>query len=126
LLDSHVLLWWVSDSSRLSAEARRLFADERNEVLWSAAATWELGIKEALGKLRLPEPLDRFLARQLREQSLTALPIYHDHAVRASALPPIHRDPFDRMLVAQGLVENVPLVTGDVALRGYGITCLEA
>ena len=66
-----------------------LFEDERNELLWSAASTWELGIKEALGKLRLPEPLERFVPRQIRAQSLTGLPIYHDHAIRAAALPQV-------------------------------------
>lgn len=126
LLDSHVLLWWLSDSAQLAPESRALFENRRNEILWSAASTWELGIKEALGKLRLPEPLERFVPRQLREQSLTGLPIYHDHAIRSAVLPPIHRDPFDRMLVAQALVERVPLVTRDRALEGYGIDCIEA
>ena len=126
LLDSHVLLWWLSDAGQLAPEARALFEDHRAELLWSAASTWELGIKEALGKLRLPETLDRFIPRQLRAQSLTGLPIYHDHAIRAATLPPVHRDPFDRMLVAQALVENIPLVTRDGALRSYGVECVEA
>ncbi len=126
LLDSHVLLWWLSDAARLAPAARALLEDQRSELLWSAASTWELGIKVALGKLTLPEPLERFVPRQIREQSLIGLPIYHDHAVRASGLPSIHRDPFDRMLVAQALVENVPLVTRDRALEGYGVGCVEA
>lgn len=126
LLDSHVLLWWITDASSLSQPARDLFADESHELLWSAASTWELGIKASLGKLRLPEPLERFVPRQLRAQNLLGLPIHHDHAARAAELPTIHRDPFDRMLVAQALVENVPLVTRDVALGGYGIRCIAA
>jgi PIN domain nuclease of toxin-antitoxin system len=126
LLDTHVLLWWLGDSAQLSAAARELFADERNELLWSAASTWELGIKATLGKLRLPEPLERFVPRQIREQGLIGLPIYHDHAIRAAELPAVHRDPFDRMLAAQALVEGVPLVTRDVQLRAYGVECVEA
>ena len=126
LLDSHVLLWWIGDAASLTPAARELFTTDAQELLWSAASTWELGIKAALGKLRLPEPLDRFVQRQLREQNLIGLPIYHDHAARAAALPPIHRDPFDRMLVAQALVENVPLLTRDAALSGYGVTCIPA
>lgn len=126
LLDSHALLWWITDASTLSRAAVELFQADDTELLWSAASTWELGIKAAIGKLRLPEPLDRFVVRQLREQNLIGLPIYHDHAARAAELPPIHRDPFDRMLVAQALVENVPLLTRDVALGAYGVTCIGA
>ncbi len=126
LLDSHVLLWWIGNSAKLTAAARELFTTDAHELLWSAASTWELGIKAGLGKLRLPEPLDRFVQRHLREQNLIGLPIYHDHAARAAELPSIHRDPFDRMLVAQALVENVPLMTRDVALAGYGVTCIAA
>lgn len=126
LLDTHALLWWVGDPQQLEAGARALIASRDAELLWSAASTWELGIKMALGKLRLPESLDRFVHRQIREQSLVGLPIYHDHAVRAAELPPIHRDPFDRMLVAQALVEDVPLLTRDVTLAGYGVECIRA
>jgi PIN domain nuclease of toxin-antitoxin system len=126
LLDSHVLLWWITDASVLTDQARALFADPDSELLWSAASTWELGIKAGLGKLRLPEPLDRFVTRQLREQHLIGLPIYHDHAARVAELPPIHRDPFDRMLVAQALVEGIPLLTRDTVLDRYGVACMPA
>ncbi len=126
LLDSHVLLWWLTASHELSSEARALFEDPGTELLWSAASTWELGIKEQLGKLRLPEPIEKFVPRQVREQGLTGLPIYHDHAARAAGLPAVHRDPFDRMLVGQALVEAVPLVTRDAPLREYGVRVIDA
>jgi PIN domain nuclease of toxin-antitoxin system len=126
LLDTHVLLLWVTDSAQLSTEVRELFAPGSHELLWSAASTWELGIKMALGKLRLPEPLEDFIPRQIADQGLTGLPIYHDHVVRTASLPRIHRDPFDRMLIAQAFVERVPLATKDPQLDAYGIECIGA
>lgn len=126
LLDTHVLLWWVHDSSRLRADTRATIGDPANELLWSAASTWELGIKLQLGKLRLEEPLQTFVSRMLRSQALTPLAVQHEHAVRVAELPPIHRDPFDRMLVAQSLVETVPLLTADVQLQAYGVQCVPA
>lgn len=126
LLDTQVLLWWLTDSARLRPESRDLFSGTEHELLWSAAATWELGIKMQLGKLRLSERLESFVPRQIAEQRLVSLPIQHDHAIRAATLPPIHRDPFDRMLVAQALTERVPLLTSDGQLAAYGIECLAA
>ncbi len=86
LLDTHVLLLWVTDSAQLSTEVRDLFAPGSHELLWSAASTWELGIKAELGKIRLPESLEEFVPRQIADQGLTGLPIYHDHALRAARL----------------------------------------
>lgn len=126
LLDSHVLLWWIADRSALAAKTHTLLADETTELLWSPASTWELGIKIHLGKLRLHLPLDQFVAEQMASQSLTPLPIQHAHAARAAMLPPIHRDPFDRMLVAQAMAEDVPLLTADKELAAYGVQCLPA
>jgi len=126
LLDTHVLLWWLHDSSRLRPATRDLIAEAKNELLWSAASTWELGIKVHLGKLRLPEPLPVFVKRTIRSQGLTSLPVEHEHAVVVADLPPIHRDPFDRMLVAQSMVESARLLTADPQLRAYGVDCLEA
>lgn len=126
LLDTHVLLWWLSDSSRLSAGTRRLLADPANELLWSAASTWELAVKAGLGKLRLDGSVHDFVTRVLVAQSLSALPVHHVHAARVAELPPLHRDPFDRLLVAQAAVEQVPLLTADRQLAAYGIECLSA
>lgn len=126
LLDTHVLLWWLHDASRLRQATRELFADPRNVLLWSAASTWELAIKLQLGKLRLDEPVHSFVVSAMAEQSLTALPVHHAHAARVAELPGHHRDPFDRLLVAQAAVEEVALVTADTQLASYGIECLPA
>lgn len=126
LLDTHVLLWWLHDASRLRPEARALIANASSELLWSAASTWELAIKAQLGKVRFGEPLRQWVTTTLAAQSLTALPVHHSHAARVEELPPLHRDPFDRLLVAQAAVENVPLITGDAQLAAYGIECIPA
>jgi PIN domain nuclease of toxin-antitoxin system len=126
LLDTHVLLWWLHDSARLRPETRALFANSNNVLLWSACSTWELAIKSQLGKLHVDAPLAEFIARVIGEQDLQPLPVHHAHAARVAELPPIHRDPFDRMLIAQAAVERVPLLTGDATLLAYGIECLAA
>ncbi|MGV6807163.1 MAG: type II toxin-antitoxin system VapC family toxin, partial [bacterium] len=101
LLDSHVFLWWLSDES-LSTDAKSLIADERNQVFVSAATVWEISIKRALGKLQAPEDLQRIV----EEEGFTPLPISLFHSEQAGKLPPIHRDPFDRMLIAQAQAEG--------------------
>ncbi|MEO6597315.1 MAG: type II toxin-antitoxin system VapC family toxin [Planctomycetota bacterium] len=126
LLDTHVLLWWLHDASRLRPETRALFADSSNQLLWSACSTWELAIKSQLGKLRLEVPLHQFVVRVLAEQDLEALPVHHAHSARVAELPLIHRDPFDRLLVAQAAVEGVPFLTADAQLAAYGIECIAA
>ncbi len=126
LLDTHVLLWWLDDASRLRPETRTLFSTASNELLWSAGSTWELAIKSQIGKLRLGEPVQQFVARVMAEQNLLPLPIHHSHAARVAELPAIHRDPFDRLLVAQAMVEGVSLITADTQLAAYGIECVPA
>ncbi len=126
LLDTHVLLWWLHDASRLRPSTRALFAQPSHELLWSAASTWELGIKQQFGKLRLEGSLHEFVTRTIVEQGLVALPVHHAHAARIAELPALHRDPFDRLLVAQAAVEGVPLLTADAQLAAYGIECLPA
>ena len=115
LLDTHLLLWALSAPARLPAPARRLIQDA--DVYVSAASIWEISIKAALGKLRA-DP-DEVLAA-LEPAGLLSLPISGEHAARVASLPPIHRDPFDRLLVAQALVEPMRLLTDDTALGGYG------
>jgi PIN domain nuclease of toxin-antitoxin system len=121
LLDSHALLWWLADDRRLSKRARSTIADPDATVYVSAASVWEIAIKVALGKLADPtNAIPRFPAI-LAERGMTDLPISTAHAVEAASLPALHRDPFDRMLVAQSRLEGLSIVTNDPLLREYGV-----
>ncbi len=122
LLDTHVLLWWLDECPLLSASAKEAIADVDNIVYVSAATVWEIVIKRALGKLELPDDWADVLAGE----SLRRMPVTWEHAVRVARLPPLHRDPFDRILVAQALVEELVLVTGDDLLVDYGAPTLHA
>jgi PIN domain nuclease of toxin-antitoxin system len=119
LLDTHALLWFVGGDSRLVEIARSLIADEANEIYVSVASVWEMAIKHRLGKLQLGESIDAFLARELRKYDV--LPISVAHAVKTAALDLHHRDPFDRLLAAQSLSEDLPLVSADPVFDGYGV-----
>ena len=121
LLDTHVLLWWLDDHPTLSEKARTIIADPQNIVLISAAVIWEIRIKQALGKLEIPTDFRDTLDRQPFEM----LDITADHAHAVGDLPAHHRDPFDRMLVAQTKVERLTLVSRDVHLKRYRIPLIE-
>jgi len=121
LLDTHVWLWLQTTPERLSGEALALVEDTSNDLFLSAASAWEIAIKYALGKLPLPEPPDRYVASRLELSGTAALPVEIRHAVHVAALPPHHRDPFDRLLVAQAQLENLVLVTADGQLAPYGV-----
>ncbi|MBN1947465.1 MAG: type II toxin-antitoxin system VapC family toxin [Bradymonadales bacterium] len=122
LLDTCVLLWWLTDEPTLSNGARRSIEDGQNPVFVSAASIWEIAIKQGLGKLVLPADFREVL----QEQPFSWLDIKADHAFRVRELPFHHRDPFDRMLVAQCLVEGLTLVTRDRVLSRYGLNILQA
>ena len=115
LLDTHLLLWALSAPARLPAPARRLIQDA--DVYVSAASIWEISIKAALGKLRA-DPNEVLAA--LEPAGFLSLPIAGEHAARVASLPPVHRDPFDRLLIAQALVEPMRLLTDDAVLDAYG------
>jgi len=118
LLDSHVLLWWLERNPRLSDTHRAFLEGPEHVVYASSVSVAELQIKAALGKLGIPdEPLGVVIA----EEGLEELEFRSDHGDVLRALPPIHRDPFDRMLIAQALVEDCVLVTADAAIRQYGV-----
>lgn len=119
LLDTHVFLWWVADARQLSKPARACIADGQNTLYWSAASSWEVAIKYALGRLKLSKPPDRFIPAELVKNRVESLPIVDAHALRAGLLPPHHEDPFDRMLVAQAQVEGMVLLTNDPLLSRY-------
>ena len=117
LVDTHALLWWLSDDPALSDTARSAIADPNAEPLVSTATVWEIAIKRALGKLTAPDDLPA----QIEAQGFGWLPVAAEHAWRVRDLPAHHRDPFDRLLVAQCLVEQLPIVSADPRLGAYGV-----
>ena len=126
LLDTHVWLWMLTAPHRLSGAARQLVEDESTNLLLSAASSWEIAIKYALGRLPLPEPPELYVPERMHTTGVDALPVMHAHALRVSVLEPYHRDPFDRLLVAQSQVEGIPLLTADPVFGRYGIEVVPA
>ena len=122
LLDTHALLWWLADDPRLGPRARTLIGDERNEAYVSAVSAWEISIEQALGKLDAPEDLDAIVT----EEGFAKLPITFFHGERAGLLPALHRDPFDRMLVAQAQAEGLDIITADERIAAYAIRTVMA
>lgn len=118
LLDTHLLLWAAGMPDRLPAEARRLMDDPENEFFFSAASLWEIAIKHGLGRDDFKADA-RLLRRGLLDNGYSELPIGSEHAVAIDGLPPIHKDPFDRMLVAQATVEGITLLTSDAVVARY-------
>ena len=121
LLDTHALLWWLSDDPALPTSARKLIARANNTVLVSAASAWEIAIKFRLGKLPGAADLVADFSGFLKRERFESLSITDDHAIRAGSLPGPHKDPFNRMLIAQVQAENLPLVSNDAALDGYKV-----
>ena len=117
LLDSHTLVWWRAGSARLSAAARDAIIDPANELLISIAALWELTIKISSGKLVLSADLET----TVREEGVLVLPVDFAHLARLGTLPRLHRDPFDRMMIAQALAEGIPVATVDRRFGAYGV-----
>jgi PIN domain nuclease of toxin-antitoxin system len=124
LLDTHAFLWFVGGHARLSARARSLISDPGNEALLSMGVYWEIAIKVSRNKLTLAGPFEDFIDRAILDNNLSILPITVRHASALIGLHFHHRDPFDRLLVAQAMVEGVPLVSFDSALDPYPITRL--
>lgn len=122
LMDTHAFLWWVDDSSALSRKARSTIANPDNECLLSLASCWEMAIKSRLGKLRLASPIEHFIPEQMAANNVRQLEIEFRHLAKIATLAFHHRDPFDRLLAAQALVEKCPIVTADNVFRKYGVT----
>jgi PIN domain nuclease of toxin-antitoxin system len=126
LLDTGVWLWSVGEPSRISDKARDVMADVRNEVFLSAVTSWEVAIKAGSGKLRLPESPDLYVPRRMVAQGLRPLAVFHHHALAVWALPAHHRDPFDRLLIAQAKVEDMTLISADRMFERYPVQLLWA
>lgn len=121
LLDTHALLWWLSDDPALSSVARKLIARANNTILVSAASAWEIATKFRLGKLPDAADLVADFSGYLTRERFEGLPISVEHSARAGLLPGPHQDPFDRMLIAQAQAENIPVVSNDSAFDGYSV-----
>ncbi len=124
LLDSHTLLWFLRNDSKLTPTAKTLIEDAANEKLVSIASCWEISIKAGLGKLGLTEPSKVLLKRELSRNNLRMLPITLEHATAVESLPLHHRDPFDRLLIAQAMCENIPIVSADSMFDPYPVSRL--
>lgn len=119
LLDTHTFLWFVTNDPKLSDSARVVLEEGENTLYVSIATIWEIAIKNGLGKLPLAQPIEIFIPTQLTSNRIDILPVTQEHAFLAGRLPLHHRDPFDRMLIAQSLSEKIPLVSGDSTFDAY-------
>lgn len=121
LLDTHIFLWWITASQLLSQTARDIISDGNSELYWSTASSWEVAIKYKIGRLPLPEVPELFIPTELAKNRIDSLPIVNDHSFRAGQLPAHHRDPFDRMIIAQAQIENMEIITSDRQMSLYDI-----
>lgn len=126
LLDTSCWLWMVAASDRLGVRARAILEDRQNELLFSAASSWEIAIKYAIGKLSLPERPDRYVPSRMDATGVTPLRVEHSHVLAVVELPLHHRDPFDRLLIAQADIEGIPVLTSDGAFSDYAIEVMDA
>lgn len=121
LLDTHTFIWYVTNNSKLSSTARELINDGSNEVLLSIASIWEMAIKQSIGKLNFELPFELFITRQLTVNNFRSLNIEIDHLNLVANLPLHHRDPFDRLIIAQSMVEQIPIVGLDKVFDSYSV-----
>ena len=121
LLDTHTLLWFLAGDERLSLRGRQIIGDPTADLLFSVASLWEIAVKHSLGKLPLARPFAETFPAQLDANAFATLPIRTDHLARLVDLPLHHRDPFDRLIIAQALAEGVPVLTRDRAFDAYAV-----
>lgn len=124
LLDTHALLWWLSDDAALTKAARKVIADTKNSLIISAASAWEIAIKVRLGRLPTAADLVADFAGYVEREGFELLSMSAEHGIRAGLLPGLHKDPFDRMLIAQAQAENIPIISNEAVFESYGIRCL--
>ena len=121
LLDTHIFLWWITDNSKLQKSTRDLISDKSNELFLSSASLWEIMIKSKLSKIDLPDDPKTYLKKQVEINSINILNITMEHSLETYDLPEIHKDPFDRMLIAQARVEKLTIVTSDFFIKRYEV-----
>lgn len=121
LLDTHSFLWYIEDDDKLSQRAEQIISDMDNEVLLSIGSLWEIAIKYGIGKLSLSRAFSEFIPEQLQINQIDVLPISLPHLATYTELPFYHRDPFDRLIIAQAMVENIPVVSRDRPFQEYSI-----
>jgi PIN domain nuclease of toxin-antitoxin system len=126
LLDTHIWLWLLTEPASIKPDVLAELQDSRSRLLLSAASSWELAIKWALGRFELPEPPASYVPSRMRRSGVEGLAIDHEHALRVATLPRHHRDPFDRLLIAQAQVESIPIVTVDSEFDSYDVTIVHA
>ncbi len=126
LLDTHCWLWMTASPERFSPRARHHIEASETALYLSAVSAWEIAVKYALGKLRLPVRPADYVARYLRETRTTSLPITSDHGTQVAELPSHHRDPFDRLLIAQAMLERLPILTADPQFHAYDVDVIDA
>jgi PIN domain nuclease of toxin-antitoxin system len=125
LLDTHIFIWWADQPERLSSAALSALEDEANELLFSVASVWEMQIKIQLGKLKLSLPLKEIVKNQQETNDLTVSPVALTHVLALDALPFHHKDPFDRLLIAQNIEEQLTIVTADSQFSAYAVKLLQ-
>ena len=126
LIDTQIFLWLFGFSSRISLNVRRLLTDPKNTVYFSAASAWEIAIKYGNGKLQLPDEPKMFVPDRLNKANFIWLEINHEHALAVAKLPPIHKDPFDRILIVQSNIENLNLLSSDHIFSQYSVKFIDA
>jgi PIN domain nuclease of toxin-antitoxin system len=126
LLDTHVWLWMLADPAHIRADLLAELANHRTRLLLSAASSWEIAIKWAAGRLLLPEPPDAYVPSRMQRSGVAGLAVVHAHSLQVANLPPHHRDPFDRLLVAQAQVERLTIVTADPLFDAYDVPVIRA
>ena len=124
LLDTHVVIWWVHQDGLLSLPAHEAISDPQNELNVSAATIWEIAIKTGIGKLKLSRPYRDWMNQAISDLRATILPISVDYSNVQASLPPHHGDPFDRLIIAQCIVEEIPVISNDAAFDHYGASRL--
>lgn len=121
LFDTHTFLWWITENSRLSATVQNIICDRNNQLFFSAASGWEIATKAQLGKLQIASSPIKFISDQLALNAIESLPIQLNHTLQIYNLPKHHKDPFDRILVAQSQLEDLPIMTLDPQIARYSV-----